>query len=403
MGEFIFSREHSSMLSSFHTFSIMRQQEELTDVRLVSNEGERILAHKVVLSSACSYFHSMFTLDLVESRNQEVDLRDFESDILNAVVLYCYGEEICLSENNFDFLLRLTIAADRLRIEELYDVCNRFIISLISAANALSLQAFGALYGSSLLTDECTRYIGGHFEKVAKSQEFLELTLEDVVKMISSDSLDVSGEEVVYQAAMDWVLHNPAERKSMLPEILIHVRLPFVSPQYLEEVIEKDSLLKDDLFCQGLIQEARFYKKYPGKRSALNISPRAQPRKGSVDSDVIVAAGGIDGCGPLDSLVQFSPQTNKWISFASLPRKLYGMGACFLDNCFYIIGGHCSVQGVLSVVYCYNLKNNTWTQLASMVTPRRYKILYLIKLIFCSPLVYTYTYVHYILHSNIWH
>lgn len=372
MDEFIFSKYPTSILASYRSFSIMRQQEQLTDVRLISGDGQQILAHKVVLSSSCSYFYSMFTLDLAENREGEVNLRDFEGDIINAIVLFCYGEEIRLSANCLDFLLRLTVAADHLRIEDLHDMCIRSLVSLISPANVLSLQAIGSLCNSSLLANECTHYIEEHFEEVSSCQEYLQLGFKDVMKLISDDKLNVPQEEVVYQAVMNWILHNPQQRKNLLPEMLIHVRLPFVSPQFLKDVIEENEFLRNDLFCQGLIQEAYFYQEFPSKRSILNISPRAKPRQGSSDSGIILIAGGIDSSGELDSFIQYSLETGQQTSLPLLPQKVYAMGTCILRNCLYIIGGHCSSLGVLSTVSRYEIKNAAWTQVASMQTPRRY-------------------------------
>ena len=78
----------------------MKSIEEFCDVTLVSNDGEKILAHKAVLASASTLFREMFK-DYEDNKDyKEVVMKGVQSNYMKAMVELVYnGEtEIKLSE-----------------------------------------------------------------------------------------------------------------------------------------------------------------------------------------------------------------------------------------------------------------------------------------------------------------
>ena len=373
--EVALSRSPESLSCGFDAFSFMRRQGILVDVRLVPIRGDPIPAHRLVLSSVSPFFQSMFTLDLRESREKDVHLYDIDHGTLSAVVAFCYGEEVRVAAGERseldDNLLELLAAADRLQITELIDSCTRSLVAQLRPENVLEMRAFAEVYRCTELAQQCTLLIHRKFTAVVRSDEFVELSLEGLLDLISSDYISVPHEELVYEAVMRWIHHDLQSRRDKVADILSHVRLPFVSPHYLQDVIERDELLRDELCCQRLIQEAHYYKKYPEKRADLELSPRAKPRRAADIPEVILVAGGACSKGSLGSVVQYSRDSNQWTVLADMPGKCYGMGVCVLGGCLYVVGGHSPEHGVLSYTYRYNLKDGVWSQVASMATPRR--------------------------------
>lgn len=62
--------------------NLLRKRRELCDVVLIVG-NRKILAHRVVLSAGSPYFHAMFTGELQESRQTEVQIRDLDVSVEN--------------------------------------------------------------------------------------------------------------------------------------------------------------------------------------------------------------------------------------------------------------------------------------------------------------------------------
>ena len=66
------------------------------------------------------------------------------------------------------------------------------------------------------ISDEFSK---NNFQEVMKQEEFLQLPQAQLIDIISSDVLDVSSEEQVYEAVMSWIKHDKDERRCHLLNI----------------------------------------------------------------------------------------------------------------------------------------------------------------------------------------
>ena len=346
----------------------MQQRGQLCDVVLEADCGHQVHAHRVVLSGCSPYFRGMFLNNLVESTQRVVYIRQLDSDILEAIVAFAYNSEIRLQD---DQVLSLLVASDLLQVCTLFEECCKYLSKRLSSDNCLSLKAFAELHSCESLVNLCTTYSNDHFEEIVQGEEFLHLPSEQLIDFISRDEVRVSCEEQVYKAVLQWIYHDVDSRKDHFKDILSHVRLPFVSFDFLSEQVEREKLVQEN-HCQDFIDEAYLYKSSPEKRPTLKHIPRARPRKPSGLQDVILCTGGMSKTHPLSSVEQYDLRTDSWTTIADMEITRYGLSTCFHDGCLYASGGYNDTLGYLNSVECYCLKEDRWKNVAPMKIQRRY-------------------------------
>ena len=357
----------SSASATLASLREMQQKGQLCDVILEADCGHQINAHRAILSGCSPYFAGMFLNSLVESTQRRVYIRQLDSDILEAVVAFAYNSEIRLQG---DRVLPLLIAADLLQVRTLFDECCSYLSTRLCPDNCLSLKAFAELHGCKSLLQLCTEFAMEHFEEIVQCEEFLHLPSDQLIDFIARDEVRVSCEEQVYKAVLQWVYHDIESRRDDFKEIISHVRLPFVSSEFLSEQVEREQLIQERQ-CQNYIEEAYLYKSSPEKRPSLKHSPRARPRKPSGLQDVILCTGGMSKTHPLSSVEQYDLRTDSWTTIADMELARYGLATCFYDGCLYASGGYNDTLGYLNSVECYSLREDKWKNVAPMKTQRR--------------------------------
>ena len=80
------------------------RNKQLCDVTLICGK-RRMAAHKLVLSSLSSYFAAMFTHNLCEKDQDEVEIKEVNPDALMWIIRYMYTSHIDIREDNVEDLL----------------------------------------------------------------------------------------------------------------------------------------------------------------------------------------------------------------------------------------------------------------------------------------------------------
>ena len=208
-----------------------------------------------------------------------------------------------------DTVENLTIAACLLQLPSVVEACCAFFKKLLHPSNCIGIRLFADAQSCIQLRDTARQYTEDNFLEVIKNQEFLLLPAHELVKLLSSDDLNVSSEELVFQALISWINFDLQTRKTSCAKLLACVRLPLLSPQYIADNIENQPVLKDDPECHHLILEAMKYHLLPERRSLLQ-SARTCPRKSTVG--YLYAVGGMDSSKGATSIEKYDPRTDAW-------------------------------------------------------------------------------------------
>lgn len=266
--------ESSHPLQVLSGLNQLREAGLFCDVTLSIGE-RKFPCHKLVLASFSPYFKAMFSNDLAESKQETVTLNGVEPDMISLLVNYAYTSEILVTKSTVQSLLS---AANLLEILPVRDACCRFMESNMEESNCLGIHCFAEAHACFDLQRRAKVFTLRHFADVCQQEEFLALSQSKLVEFVSDDTLHVESEEVVFNAAAQWLEHDPETRIEEFPCVLEHVRLPLLSPYFLHDCVSKHDIIGKIPKCHDLIQEAITYHLLQDRRHELR-SPRTRPRK----------------------------------------------------------------------------------------------------------------------------
>jgi len=337
--------------------------------------GEHFQAHKIILASCSDYFHAMFNGNMRESQQKVVPIVGVDTDVMHLVLNFIYTGTIQLHIDNVEKVMG---AANMMLIKTLKDVCCRFLESMLSVSNCLGMQKFAETYICEELFAKTTNFICENFGYVAEGEEFLQLAPEQLTPIITSDELRVLNEERVYESVIRWVKYDIPMRKKYFEMLIENVRLPMLSPDYLIDQVESESLFTDFPKSKELVMEAHHYLLLPNRRGNLQ-SIRTRPRKYENSNELLIACGG-NGEANLNTTV-FSLNLTKanWNELPRLfPERGYH-GLAIVGEDLYVVGGVTTSRNIegrndhvemLDTVRKLDMEQNSWQNVASLQTRR---------------------------------
>lgn len=335
---------------------------KLCDVVLIAgNDGRKIPVHRLVLSAASEYFSAMFTGSLRESEQQEITLGDISGDVLQSVIGYCYTGAIEIREDNVETLLA-TVCLMQLR--EVVEACSRFLAHQLHPSNCLGIAVFAEHQNCDSLLQEATAYTSQHFMQVIKNQEFLQLSVEQMSALMSSDDLNIVSEQQIFQALISWLQHDQVTRKQHVPRLLSFIKLPLLEPSFLADHVEP--IVGSDPVCQKLIMDAMMWHLLPERRLQMTCA-RAHPRKATLGR--LLAVGGQDKNKGATTIESYDPRTNIWTQAYQMNGRRLQFGIALLGDKLLIVGGRDGLK-TLNTMECLDLTTGQWTQLSPMNTHR---------------------------------
>ncbi|EDO38065.1 predicted protein [Nematostella vectensis] len=340
-----------------------KESTKLCDVVLRIDE-QSYAGHRAVLASCSAYFYAMFNGELAESKQKIITMKDILPDYMQVLVEFAYTGRVEITVENVQNLLA---TASLLQFHEVKDLCCQFLESQLDPSNCLGIRKFTESHGCCKFLEVIDKYVLENFKQVMKSEEYALLPSELLVKVISSDDLNIIEEEEVFEAVMNWIRHDLNTRVAKLPSLIRYVRMPLISKHYLLNRIDTDSLIRSNLTCRDLLDEAKNYHLLPDQRARFR-SDRMRPRKSMMGT--MFAIGGKEAGETISNTTEcYSLQTNTWQSSAPLivPRQQLGVGN--IGNRLYAVGGSNGYTR-LSTVEMFTPESNKWTYCKSLNTSR---------------------------------
>ncbi len=251
-------------------------------------ENQDFTSHKNILAACSDYFYAMFNGNMKESRERVVKLSGVNPEIMKHVLRYIYTGEIMLQPDNVELVLQ---AANLMLIKSLKEACCKYLMNALNVGNCLGMQGFAEAYACTELHEAITKFIHENFGYVTHNEEFLILSAQQLNSLLGSDELSVLNEEKVYEALVRWVKYDCRSRKRYFPDLIEHIRFPMISPDYLVDQVESESLFQDYPKCRELLTEAHHFHLLPSRRGWFQ-TVRTRPRKYENTNELLIACGG---------------------------------------------------------------------------------------------------------------
>ena len=262
--------------------NMLRRQDHLCDITLVTKDNKEFKAHRNVLSAASPFFSKLLQSDMKENREGIVRFKEISGAVMEDVLEFIYTGSVEVTQENSKDLIA---AANYLLIPGLKKLSGRFLERKMAKSNCISTFYFAEMYQCDELITKTRKFIHANFASVAEMDEFLNLEAKEVERWISSDEISVSVEADVFKIVLKWIEQNKSERKASFEELFRHVRLAFLSRDFLIDVVTNE-LVVENGHCFKLISKAIKLTGFSSEENSL-----VSPRKG-LDTRAIVACGG---------------------------------------------------------------------------------------------------------------
>lgn len=226
------------------------------DVTLVVEGGKRIKAHKRVLSQASAFFEKLLNIDMRESNEGVVRLEMATEACMKDILEFIYTGSIEITTE--DNAKELIIMADYLVLPQLKTLAEKVLVDNLelNARNCISVYTFAERYDCKELVPFCKNFILANFPNVAKTEQFLNLSCEEVKTWLSNDEINVSSEDDVFRIILTWIKYSQSVRTKHFAELFLKVRLVYVSRDFLLSDVMTNDFVHGDKGFMGIVKDA---------------------------------------------------------------------------------------------------------------------------------------------------
>jgi len=342
------------------------------DVILVVEDGKELKAHKQVLSEASPFFEKLLNSDMKESREGIVRLEMFSESAMRNTLQFIYtGDVQILAEDNAEDLVAL---ADYFFLPKLKTLAEAALGEMLNTSNCISIYYFSQRYRCEELLAKSINYIFANFTVVYETNRevVLNMSSKEIEMGLSSDELNVGAEEDVFKIILTWIDHDRNKRQNFFAELFRHVRLVFVSRDFLSSDILKNDLVKDNESCLNCVEDA------VSLIDARNYGNLSIPPRKSLETSVIIVTSAWRNASNWElsgqPILCYFPGEGHWCKLGQMPRIYSGRGELvFYHGKLYsnVLDSSRQQSQLSHPLACYHLYSNCWTRLPYIDSDRR--------------------------------
>ncbi|KAM9494995.1 kelch-like protein 10 [Clarias gariepinus] len=346
-------------------FNELRLEKELCDVLFKVNSVE-FHAHKIILCGCSPYFRALFTHRCHPPDKVYYIIPGISSEIMELIMEYAYIQRVNITEENVHELL---ITADYLAMSGLVNKCSMFLKAQVCQENCIGIWRFARFCFCMKLEQQALQFILHHFEQVLRgSEEFLNLTVEELCEIMEKNELNVKQENLVFEAIILWIEHAPLERKTHIGLLLARVRMGLLPYNYFMDNVRNNILVANDTACRRIIYSV-LLNMYDLNTDKFLSSDLTLPR---LPSAILLAIGGWSHEGPTNAIEAYDPRADCWVNVTCCgesPRAYQGV--VYLNGFVYCMGGY-EGRNYINSMHRFDPITRTWAEVGPMHCRRCY-------------------------------
>ncbi|CAG5134203.1 unnamed protein product [Candidula unifasciata] len=352
----------------FGILAELRQAGKFCDAVIkVKNQSYPI--HRNIMSACSPYFKSLFTSHAFSTQKKEITIPGLPAEVVRLLIDFAYTRTARLTPENIELLLPV---ADQYHVTGLLKLCCEYLHRNLSHENCIGILQFAQAHNCRGLEKSAIRYTLKNFGSVySSSNEYLQLSLDMVCSLLSSDQLNVSCEEYVFDAICRWVDYNP-QRKIHMKRLLTTVRLGLLPVPVFEGKVKSHRLIKNNNEVKQLISDTEAFLAELDKSEEPDFDmslPFARPR---VPHEILFVIGGWSGGRPIKMVETYDTRADRWVvckAEDSTPRAYHGVVA--IDCLIYVIGGFDATE-CFNSCRVFDARTKIWSEIAPMNIKRSY-------------------------------
>jgi hypothetical protein len=211
------------------------------DVVTLHIEKKKFIVEKECLVKNSDYFSAMFASGMQEAHSGIVTLKDANAEAMQKIIAHCKGTELTMTEASAFGLLAV---ASMYQFKQVIQECVQFLIKSLRTWNCLKIMFAARQLQIPELVEPALRYSLWEFDFVVQSQQFPDLTFEQVCEYLDYIMIRTKCEMRVYQAVKCWIKKNRVLAEKLkeeeLEQLLETVRFRDMTKNEFQSVLDDD-------------------------------------------------------------------------------------------------------------------------------------------------------------------
>ncbi len=210
---------------------------------LIGPDKHPIRAHRLILASASEYFKVMFTTDLKEGGQSEVELPKADVTTMTSLLDFIYTGKITVTDENVE---KIVTGANFFGIAKIVQKCINYIMDKINHNNSIEILEFAERISNKDLKVFAMKVVISQFETISSTNlDIMQMTTPLLLSIIGNVGTVIhesptKNEERLFQLGWNHLQSKSQDvLEKFLPQLLEAVHLPRVSDAFLTDLTRK--------------------------------------------------------------------------------------------------------------------------------------------------------------------